>query len=381
MFGSGMLLRAGDWVEVRSKEEILRSLDSEGRLDRLPFMPQMFAYCGRRFRVSKRAHKTCDTVTGTGGRSLPGGIHLENLRCDGQAYGGCQAACLIFWKEAWLKPVDDGTVPQAAGMAGSLPASGSLTTQGSRRQTGCTEETVRRRTLARDQPASGGPKYSCQATDLPIFTDPLPWWKMTQYVEDYTSGNVPFSRLVTGFIYASYYRLSRPGRNPLRAPFRWLYDRVTGLWGGVPFPRYGGIVPVGQPQPTATLDLQPGEWVRVKSYAEILATIGRNNKNRGLFFDAEMVPYCGQTFRVRARVTRFIGEATGTMVTLKTPALILENVWCRSHYSDRRMLCPRSIYSWWREVWLERVSPETVTELDGACRAAKTSRLSTSCDA
>ena len=25
-------------------------------------MPQMFEYCGKRFKVYKRAHKTCDTV-------------------------------------------------------------------------------------------------------------------------------------------------------------------------------------------------------------------------------------------------------------------------------------------------------------------------------
>src|SRR5262249_6073358 len=59
--------------------------------------------------------------------------------------------------------------------------------------------------------------------------------------------------------------------------------------------------------------------------------------------------------RVRSRISRFINEQTGLMTTLRTPAVILEGVWCRSRYSDRRMLCPRSIYSWWREVWLERV--------------------------
>ena len=98
-------LCAGDWVEVRSKEEILRTLDKSGRMQGLPFMPQMFKYCGQRFQVYKRAHKTCDTVNPVAGRRLADGIHLS-LRCDGQAYGGCQAACLIFWKEAWLKPVD-----------------------------------------------------------------------------------------------------------------------------------------------------------------------------------------------------------------------------------------------------------------------------------
>ena len=44
-------LCAGDWVEVRSKEEILRTLDKNGRLEDMPFMPQMFEYCGKRFRV------------------------------------------------------------------------------------------------------------------------------------------------------------------------------------------------------------------------------------------------------------------------------------------------------------------------------------------
>ena len=105
-----MTICAGDWVEVRSKDEILATLDPNGRLDAMPFMPQMFNYCGQRFRVFKSAYKTCDTVSGDyGGRGLPDAVHLD-LRCDGQAYGGCQAGCLIFWKNAWLKPVD-GPLP------------------------------------------------------------------------------------------------------------------------------------------------------------------------------------------------------------------------------------------------------------------------------
>jgi hypothetical protein len=86
--GGDVRLCAADWVEVRSKAEILSTLDDNGRLEGLPFMPQMFQYCGQRFQVSKRAHKTCDTVSGAyGGRRLRGGVHLEH-RCDGQAYGG-----------------------------------------------------------------------------------------------------------------------------------------------------------------------------------------------------------------------------------------------------------------------------------------------------
>jgi hypothetical protein len=340
--------RAGDWVQIKSKEEILRSLDTDGRLDDLPFMPQMFDYCGQRFRVVKRAHKTCDTVNRTGGRSLPSSVHLANLRCDGKAYGGCQASCLLFWKEDWLEPLDENGT--RSGDASPEPLAS---------QQACSEEVVRARTLAHDQPATGGPKYSCQATALPEFTKPLPWWNVTQYAEDYSSGNASLRQLVSGLVYALYYPLSRPGRrNPIGPPFRWLYDRVASLLGGVPFPRRSGLIPLGQPTPQTNLNLQPGEWVRIKSYSEILASIDRNNKNKGLFFDAEMVPFCGKTFQVRTRVARFIGEDTGLMVNLRTPAVILENVWCQSRYSDRRMLCPRAIYSWWREEWLERITPQ-----------------------
>src|SRR5208282_1399154 len=98
-------LRAGDWVEVRSKEEILRTLDRDGRLDGMPFMPEMFAFCGKRFQVYKRAHKTCDVVFPVRGRWVEQAVHLET-RCDGQAHDGCQAGCLLFWKTAWLKPVN-----------------------------------------------------------------------------------------------------------------------------------------------------------------------------------------------------------------------------------------------------------------------------------
>ena len=76
-------LRVGDVVEVRSEEEILATLDSTGKLDRLPFMPEMLAHCGKRFRVSARAYKACDTVEWRQLRKLESAVHLEDLRCGG----------------------------------------------------------------------------------------------------------------------------------------------------------------------------------------------------------------------------------------------------------------------------------------------------------
>jgi len=99
-------LRAGDWVQVRSADEIVATLEADGALDGLLFMPEMLQYCGRRYRVYKSAHKTCDTVHSYTNRLMNDAVHLEGLRCDGSAHDGCQAACLIYWKQAWLRPVD-----------------------------------------------------------------------------------------------------------------------------------------------------------------------------------------------------------------------------------------------------------------------------------
>src|ERR1700754_611967 len=253
----------GDWIEVLSKEDILKTLDKNGRLDELPFMPQMFKYCGRRFRVYKPASKTCDTVSGHyAGRGLKDGFHL-NIRCDGQAYGGCQAGCLIFWKSAWLKPVDGPIqyVPKLAHAPSEEPPS----------PPGCTESDVFGAT--KRQGVGGDPRYSCQATELLNYTTPLRWWDARQYVESYRSGNKTLPELARGFLYLFYYYGTLAFSDRWGRPARWLYNRIQSITGGIPFPRLKGTIPVGQPTPRGDLGLQPGDLVRVKSYAEILATL------------------------------------------------------------------------------------------------------------
>jgi hypothetical protein len=87
-----------------------------------------------------------------------------------------------------------------------------------------------------------------------------------------------------------------------------------------------------------------------------LATCDQTDKNRGMKFDAEMVPYCGKTYRVLKRASRILDEKTGKLQELRNPCIILEGVVCQSHYSECRLFCPRSVYPFWREIWLERVS-------------------------
>src|SRR5581483_8607451 len=164
-------LRAGDLVEVLSAEEILATLDEKGELENLPFMPEMMKFCGQRLTVHKVAHKLCDTISRSGYRKMERAVHLTGARCDGSAHGGCQTACSMYWKEAWLKKVEPGTpaAPITTGPDRLLP----LLEVNSRKAPG----------------PDGSERYSCQATELlRAAPEALPMKDLGQYVQDVRTG-------------------------------------------------------------------------------------------------------------------------------------------------------------------------------------------------
>ncbi|MEV0144996.1 MULTISPECIES: hypothetical protein [unclassified Nonomuraea] len=321
-----MNLRVGDVVEVRGEAEILATLDERGELDGLPFMPEMLAFCGRRMTVHKVAHKLCDTQTRSGLRRMERAVHLTGARCDGSAHGGCQTACSLYWKEAWLKPVGGGGEASPAAREGRLLPLLEVNTRKP-----ATEE--------------GEERYSCQATELlraaPVC---LPVRSVGQYVTDVRSGNAGPVRTVHALLIGIFNRLQAASKRVL--PSR-LWFREGRRWG---FLRPG----LRGRTPTGSLDLRPGELVRVKPQAEILATLNEDMLNRGLGFEEEMARYCGRVVRVQARVERCIDERSGRMLTMKSPCITLESVVCQGVHS---LNCPREFVPFWREIWLERVTP------------------------
>jgi hypothetical protein len=338
-------LRVGDLVEVRSEQEILATLDDQGAIDGLLFMPEMLEYCGKRFRVDKRADKTCNTITVMESRRIHDAVHLEGLRCNGDAHGGCQAQCFLFWKEAWLKRVRTSGADSGRSPTSCRPAESSLR---------CDRERLNE--LTRRLESSNGSEiaYRCQATDLLKASEQLPWWDIRQYVRDVWSGNVGIMDLVKAALFFIFQRTLRV--TAYHAQIR-SYNCLQSWRGGTPYPYHSGTL---DNTPRETLGLQAGDLVQVKSYEEILKTLSKRNRNRGLFFGPEMVPYCGSVRQVRARVERIIDERTGKMLTLPGECLILEGAICSSRYSERRLFCPRSIYPYWREIWLRRVEEPKV---------------------
>jgi len=323
-------LRAGEWVEVRSAEEILATLDERGCLDALPFMPEMLEYCGKRFRVIKAAHKTCDTIARYKGRRMTNAVHLEGLRCDGKAHGGCQAGCLLFWKEAWLKRVTKRALydhpVKLASIARLAPE---------RAVARCDLKALEKSTKVPATEGDTTERYVCQATEVLRATSALDWWDPRQYLQDLVSRNLRVRDFIRYGLIALYNLVMRSH------------------WRGRPYPYVRGRAK--GTTPTAVLNLQPGELVQVRSRDEIMSTINDARKNRGLSFDVEMVPYCGKTFRVLRRVERLINEKNGEMCQISRDCIILKGVTCSGCFSDNRLFCPRSVYPYWREIWLKRV--------------------------
>jgi hypothetical protein len=337
----GLGLKTGDVVEIRSLEEILATLDGTGSINGLPFMPEMMRYCGLRARVYKRADKACDTIHYGGSRRMHDAVHLENLRCDGRAHGGCDAWCLMYWKEAWLKRAE--------------PGKGDLHDVGRSQASSGPQKIPALLERATWQPASTNevPLHRCQVTDLLRATEPMRWWDPRQFYRDVRSGNVRLREVFSAIGFRLFRTWLQRGRGygaSLAA-----YNKFQRWRGGVPFPHVHGRL---DQTPKESLDLRPGELVQVKSQEEILATVNTRNRNRGLSFDAEMVPYCGGVFRVASRVEQIIDEPTGKMVRMKGDCIILDGVICTSRYSHKRLFCPRSIPPFWREIWLRRVDSD-----------------------
>ena len=95
-------LQPGELIEVKSEKEIRKTLDNLGRSKGLGFMPEMYKYCGKRFRVYKILKQIMLESTGEV-RRIKNTVLLEGVICDGSEHYNCDRSCFHFWREVWLK--------------------------------------------------------------------------------------------------------------------------------------------------------------------------------------------------------------------------------------------------------------------------------------
>jgi hypothetical protein len=308
-------LKPGDLVEVLGAAEIMSSLDADGKLDGLPFMPEMLAFCGRRLRVSKRADNTCALGQP---RRIERTVHLEQLRCDGSAHRGCEAGCLFLWKEAWLRRVTD-TAGESRPTFAAAPSTG-------------TADAAYR--LLSEFAQKADDTLMCQATELASASCPAPVGSPSKYfakvARDYLDNERSSRDLRQLMIYFWGKAILSAFKLWTRAP--WNADRY-------------------RKTPATELNLQPGEVVRVRGMFEILRTLDRKGCNRGMEFKPEMFQFCGRKYPVILNMQRRIDERSGEMKGFKSPSIVLEAVYCQG----QRSFCQRANYHYWREIWLSRV--------------------------
>ena len=315
-------LRAGDLVVVRSQVEIRSTLDENGSLDGLPFMPEMLDWCGKPFRVSRRVEKTCVDVPDPriySNRRFANQdvVILDGPRCDGSAHDGCGRGCRVFWKEAWLRRVEGETALPSAVESGLAGLRSSLKVM------------------------SGADRYFCQSTELFKATEAFPGKKKPWMVW------IALREAVTGELHA---------RKVALLLLRWcrmLLRRTVTDDARLRGPN--------RRTPTAALDLQPGDLVRVKSRTQIEQTLDGRARNRGMGICEEMTRFCGREAEVRRRVERIIEERTGNMRALSHTVMLqnlrgnptaCEECLCAAELGD----CPRGELMYWREIWLERAT-------------------------
>jgi len=301
--------RAGERVRIRSLEEISATLDANGCLDGLPFMPEMAKFCGRTGIVFRYVDKIYDYGGRKDMRRMKDAVLITGLRCDGAAHDGCQTRCYLLWKTAWIMPAD---APAASG--------------------GRAAEIRLAAPLARES-AGAEKKYVCQFTELARASSRMSPWDPRQDLRPLLAGNVTPAAFGVAL-------LTR------------LFNLAQRLRGGISFPA-NRPSSSGKSQ-RSDLNLQPGEVVRVRDPERIFETLDRIGKNRGLWFDRDMLKHTKQQRKVLARIDRIIDDASGRMLQMKTPCIILDGVDCSGEYMS---FSPQHDFPFWREAWLERSDP------------------------
>jgi hypothetical protein len=120
--------------------------------------------------------------------------------------------------------------------------------------------------------------------------------------------------------------------------------------------RLRGPGPVARRRPDLPAsDLRAGERVRVRSRAEIAATLDEAGTCSGCWLAPPQYECCGREFTVARRVERFFDERRWRM--LRTRNLVaLEGVRCDGRGLPETAGCDRGCYYFWRTEWLERVT-------------------------
>ncbi len=300
-------LLPGDVVRIRPLQEILATLDAQASLDGMPFQPEMMKFCGREARVFRCLDKIYDYGRTKNMRRLDGCVLLSDLRCDGSAHDGCEATCYLIWKTEWLQQSGAARTQVAPAATVDVAHVADTVAMSTRH-----DQTLR-----------------CQFTELHGCT--------TEY------RSMSPSRDLIPLLCGNY-----SGKAWLIAMLTRIFNSVQSWRSGIRFPP---LPPLGEHLAKDSTALTVGERVVVLPLEQIARTLNSQGKNKGLWFDVEMIKHCGREYRVAARVQRIIDDANGQMRLMKTPCITLDTV---DSTGEGLHFNAQHDPIFWRESWLRR---------------------------
>lgn len=100
--------------------------------------------------------------------------------------------------------------------------------------------------------------------------------------------------------------------------------------------------------------LKPGDPIRVRSLAEINASLDSTRKTDGLQFMVGMEKFCGQRFYIKQQARFLLNEETNEMRHIKK-AYTLDGVTCAGQGLTRQQQCDRACLYVWNDAWLEKL--------------------------
>ncbi|MBO3746975.1 hypothetical protein J5X84_12935 [Streptosporangiaceae bacterium NEAU-GS5] len=102
-----LALQPGELVRIKSRDEIVATLDAGRRNRGLGFEEEMARFCGRTARVRTRVDRCIDETTGQMLQMKNPCIVLDDVVCMGVYKANCPREILSFWREIWLERIDE----------------------------------------------------------------------------------------------------------------------------------------------------------------------------------------------------------------------------------------------------------------------------------
>ena len=158
---------------MRSPREILATLDERGRLDGVPFMPEMLVHFRAGFIVDAQVERACDTVNYSGVLAIAQHGHPRRPAVRRQRARRLRGAVPALLEEGLASARVRGGPDEPESLTDDLDGS-----------------ECRRREHVTAQTRLRGPRFACQATELIRAGEPVGWYDTGSFLRELTGGNV-----------------------------------------------------------------------------------------------------------------------------------------------------------------------------------------------